>query len=118
MFKFKELKGNNSYSVSRIANMDLKLVCCESSTIENRAYPDKVLLSNRVLDNLLKSEEQYALSASFLRKQTEVTPHMRKIVAEWMMEVSFRRFNRFLNFSPKSKKILFLHNFPSSLHRH
>lgn len=81
--------------------MDLKLLCCETSTTENRAYPDKVLLSNRVLDNLLKTEEQYALPASFLRKQTEVTPHMRKIVAEWMMEVSFypKQLGQFLKYA-------------------
>ncbi|KAB0799007.1 hypothetical protein PPYR_06887 [Photinus pyralis] len=65
----------------------MDLICCELPTTETRAYPDQVLLSYRVLNNLLKSEEQYALPASFLRKQTEVTPQMRKIVAEWMMEV-------------------------------
>ncbi|KAF5285008.1 hypothetical protein FQR65_LT02320 [Abscondita terminalis] len=65
----------------------MDLICCELLNTQTRAYPDQVLLSDRVLNNLLKSEEQYALPAAFLRKQTDVTPQMRKIVAEWMMEV-------------------------------
>ncbi|XP_017772713.1 PREDICTED: G1/S-specific cyclin-D2-like [Nicrophorus vespilloides] len=62
------------------------LLCCETTAIENRAYIDPNLLNQRVLNNLLKTEERY-MSASFVNVQKEVTPHMRKIVAEWMMEV-------------------------------
>ncbi|XP_018331746.1 G1/S-specific cyclin-D2-like [Agrilus planipennis] len=64
----------------------MDLFCCE--TPENRAYPDKVLLTKRVLVNILKIEERYALlSNCFPTVQTEVTVQMRKIVADWMMEV-------------------------------
>lgn len=66
------------------------LLCCESSSVvENRAYVDPILLNDkRVLRNLLKTEERYTLqTVNFLNAQKEVTPAMRKIVTEWMMEV-------------------------------
>lgn len=53
------------------------------------AGPDPVLLRRRVLDNLLRTEERYAVTANYFSTvQTEVTPHMRRVVAEWMLEVS------------------------------
>lgn len=53
------------------------------------AAPDPVLLRRRVLDNLLRTEERYAITANYFKTvQTEVTPHMRRLVAEWMLEVS------------------------------
>lgn len=52
------------------------------------AAPDPVLLRRRVLDNLLRTEERYAVTANYFGAvQTEVTPHMRRLVAEWMLEV-------------------------------
>ncbi|XP_072941467.1 G1/S-specific cyclin-D3 [Epargyreus clarus] len=52
------------------------------------AASDPVLLRRRVLDNLLRTEERYAVTANYFGTvQTEVTPHMRRIVAEWMLEV-------------------------------
>lgn len=63
------------------------LLCCEQ-TNESTAYEDPNLLTPRVLKNLLKTEDQYVLTCTaFPPVQTEVTPDMRKIVAEWMMEV-------------------------------
>lgn len=53
------------------------------------AGPDPVLLRRRVLDNLLRTEERYAITANYFGAvQTELTPHMRRLVAEWMLEVS------------------------------
>lgn len=53
------------------------------------AAPDPVLLRRRVLDNLLRTEERYAVTANYFGTvQAEVTPHMRRLVAEWMLEVS------------------------------
>lgn len=50
---------------------------------------DPVLLRRRVLDNLLRTEERYAVTANYFGTvQTEITPHMRRVVAEWMLEVS------------------------------
>ncbi|XP_030745816.1 G1/S-specific cyclin-D2-like [Sitophilus oryzae] len=66
------------------------LLCCEqSSQTDLRALRDPALLHDRVLRNLLKAEDRYALPCprSFASVQPEITPAMRKIVAEWMMEV-------------------------------
>ncbi|XP_026313828.1 G1/S-specific cyclin-D3 [Hyposmocoma kahamanoa] len=52
------------------------------------AAPDPVVLRRRVLTNLLRAEERYAVTANYFGAvQTEVTPHMRRLVAEWMLEV-------------------------------
>ncbi|CAH4033541.1 G1/S-specific cyclin-D3 [Pieris rapae] len=52
------------------------------------AAADPVLLRRRVLDNLLRTEERYAVTANYFGTvQTEITPHMRRVVAEWMLEV-------------------------------
>lgn len=79
----------------------MELLCCErvSPGSEPRgpaaarappaAGPDPVLLRRRVLDNLLRTEERYAVTANYFGTvQTELTPHMRRVVAEWMLEVS------------------------------
>lgn len=67
----------------------MDLFCCEpKSSANKKAYSDKVLLTDRVLENILRQEERCApLSTGFPHVQTEVTQHMRKIVVEWMMEV-------------------------------
>ncbi|XP_044748808.1 G1/S-specific cyclin-D2-like [Coccinella septempunctata] len=68
----------------------MDLVCCEiAENNENKAYDDPTLLEDRVLLNLLKTEDRYALvcTASFVTIQSEVTQQMRKVVSEWMMEV-------------------------------
>lgn len=70
----------------------MDLLCCETTAEnETRAYHDPNLLSDdRVLQNLLRAEERNSLpSNAFPSVQTEVNEHMRKIVAEWMLEVSF-----------------------------
>lgn len=67
----------------------MDLLCCEISSAENKAYDDPILLKDRVLKNLLSTEDRYTLNCtSFPSVQHEVTADMRKIVAEWMMEVS------------------------------
>lgn len=66
----------------------MDLYCCESSANEVKAYDDPTLLHERVLKQLLKIEDRYVIPyTSCLTVQQEVTPEMRKIVAEWMMEV-------------------------------
>lgn len=67
----------------------MDLLCCETEC-ECRAYPDPVLLNDeRVLQNLLDREERYCPSSSYFEcVQKDLTPQMRRIVAEWMMEVS------------------------------
>jgi hypothetical protein len=67
----------------------MDLLCWESEC-ECRAYADPVLLNDeRVLQNLLDREERYCPSSSYFEcVQKDLTPQMRRIVAEWMMEVS------------------------------
>lgn len=66
----------------------MNLLCCETSSNEKRAYADPNLLyDNRVFQNLLKAEERQSLDKISLEIQKEITEEMRKIVAEWMMEV-------------------------------
>lgn len=72
-----------------VAVMDL--LCCETTETEPcRAYADPALLGDdRVLQNLLQTEERYAPSSSYFEcVQRDISPLMRKIVAEWMLEVS------------------------------
>ena len=66
------------------------LYCCENQVdFECRAYADPVLINDeRVLHNLLSSEERHILSSSYFDcVQSELKPHMRRVVVEWMFEV-------------------------------
>ncbi|XP_068984870.1 G1/S-specific cyclin-D2 isoform X2 [Bombus flavifrons] len=67
----------------------MDLLCCENTAVERRAYADPAVLGDdRVLQNLLKTEERYAPSSSYFEcVQRDISPLMRKIVAEWMLEV-------------------------------
>lgn len=69
----------------------MDLLCCESTDSECRAYEDPTLVNDdRILQNLLKTEERYAPSSSYFEcVQRDISPAMRKIVAEWMLEVSY-----------------------------
>ncbi|KAL2731318.1 G1/S-specific cyclin-D2 [Vespula squamosa] len=67
----------------------MDLLCCErTSETECRAYADPALIDDdRVLQNLLKTEERYAPNSSYFEcVQRDISPLMRKIVAEWMLE--------------------------------
>lgn len=68
----------------------MDLLCCETaSPAACTAYPDPALLADdRMLQNLLRSEERYAPSSSYFGcVQRDISPGMRKVVAEWMLEV-------------------------------
>lgn len=68
----------------------MDLLCCETGVeIECRAYADPVLLNDeRVLLNMLGQEEKYTPSTPFFScVQKDVTPQMRTIVSNWMLEV-------------------------------
>ncbi|KAG8306490.1 Belongs to the cyclin [Homalodisca vitripennis] len=56
---------------------------------ERRAYGDPAILDDdRVLRNLLNEEDRFAANISYFeRVQSELSPDMRRIVADWMMEV-------------------------------
>ena len=68
----------------------LGLLCCEVESVR-RAYLDPVLLNDdRVLRNLLHAEEKYTPCSDYFGNQfqTDIRPFMRKMVAQWMFEVS------------------------------
>ena len=53
-----------------------------------RSCIDTVLVKDRrVLDNMLSLEKSYPVVDYCERLQTEIAPHMRKIVTDWMLEV-------------------------------
>ncbi|KAF6200104.1 hypothetical protein GE061_006405 [Apolygus lucorum] len=65
----------------------MDLLCTERAS-ECTAMPDPSLLSDRVLANLLRSEDSYICSSSYFQcVQTEITPQMRRTLAEWMLDI-------------------------------
>lgn len=69
--------------------MAMDLLCCEPGARIRYAYKDRVILKDdRVLKNLLASEEKYLPSCNYFKiVQNEVEPYMRRMVATWMLEV-------------------------------
>ncbi|XP_038605489.1 G1/S-specific cyclin-D3 [Tachyglossus aculeatus] len=67
----------------------MELLCGEGPQRAPRAGPDPRLLEDRrVLQSLLRLEERYAPRASYFQcVQRDLQPHMRKILAYWMLEV-------------------------------
>lgn len=41
----------------------------------------------QVLENMLIRDDQYRISSQFLVKQKNITPKMREILIDWMIEV-------------------------------
>ena len=68
----------------------MDLLCGEMECFR-RAFEDPVLLrDDRVLHNLLTTEEKYLPSPSYFKcVQTDIKLFMRKMVADWMLEVNF-----------------------------
>ena len=63
---------------------------CEAETV-TIGNPEPVLSNDgRVLLNLLAAEDKYIPSADYFdsHSQQEIRPFMRKMVAQWMFEVS------------------------------
>ena len=67
----------------------MDLLCCEPGSRTQYAYKDRVLLNDdRVLKNLLASEDKYLPSCNYFKiVQKEIEPYMRRMVATWMLEV-------------------------------
>lgn len=74
----------------------------------NTACVDPTFLSERCLENLLKSEETHPTLNFYDNPQCEITPSMRQIVAEWMMEVSLSKKKKIIQFY---STIFFFHSF-------
>lgn len=68
--------------------MEEQLLCCEVDSVR-RAHQDVNLLNARVLQTMLKAEENYLPAPNYFKcVQKDVVPNMRKILATWMLEVS------------------------------
>lgn len=92
----------------------MDLLCCETTETECRAYADPALLGDdRVLQNLLQTEERYAPNRSYFEcVQRDISPLMRKIVAEWMLEVSDGRHSSLLSPRVVRRAIALTHGTP------
>jgi len=75
-------------NVNTISLPTMDLFCIEVNR-EPKAISDPVFLDDdRILKNLMLTEERYTISSSYFKCfQTELKPHMRKVVANWMLEV-------------------------------
>lgn len=73
--------------------MEAHLLCCEGDRPAiRRAHRDTNLLTDRVLNALLRAEDRYLPAANYFKcVQREIAPYMRRIVATWMLEVSYRK---------------------------
>ena len=67
----------------------MDLMCVEADS-PRRAYEDPVLIKdNRVLHNLLALEDRYQSNPAYFKcVQTDIKRYMRKMVAQWMLEVN------------------------------
>merc|ERR1712130_854853 len=71
--------------IDEIYNLD---VVAHTKRIQTPAKVEKILLNDkRVLSNMLKSEKHTSINDYCNKIQTEIAPHMRKIVTDWMLEV-------------------------------
>ncbi|XP_065075416.1 G1/S-specific cyclin-D2 [Ochlerotatus camptorhynchus] len=69
----------NSNTAAQQAQMEVRL---------NTAVKDPTFLDDRCLENLLKSEERYEQGCNyFTTVQKDISPRMRKVVAEWIIDL-------------------------------
>jgi len=76
----------SGYSCAVCKDMDLM---CTEAEAPRRAYEDPVLIQDsRVLQNMLALEDRYQPNPNYFKcVQTEIKRYMRKMVAQWMLEV-------------------------------
>lgn len=75
-------------------NMQQPIQSAGIAKLYSNACADPTFLKDRCLKNLLTSQKRYKTPscAYFNSVQKTLTPQMRKIVAEWVIEVSLIRF--------------------------
>lgn len=68
----------------------MDLLCCESATTSVAQKDPTLLLDDRVFNTMLATEERYRPEQPdyLATVQTELTANLRKIVVDWMWEVS------------------------------
>lgn len=58
----------------------------------HKADQDPTFLNDRCFENLLKAEDKHSAQCSYFDTvQKDITPKMRKLVAEWVIDVSRRQ---------------------------
>ncbi|XP_075154420.1 cyclin D [Haematobia irritans] len=82
-------KQHSNSGVSPVQNVHNNNFINRSLDYVNTATEDPTFLTDRCLENALKAEEKrpQPICTYFKTVQKDITPPMRKIVAEWMMEV-------------------------------
>lgn len=75
--------NTSSNTAAQPAQMEVRL---------NTAVKDPTFLDDRCLENLLKSEERHERQGCnyFATIQKDISPRMRQVVAEWIIDVSTR----------------------------
>ncbi|RWS31097.1 G1/S-specific cyclin-D2-like protein [Leptotrombidium deliense] len=73
-------------------NLCCEEVCANAVLAESTrgAFDENILKDNRVLEQLLESEERYIPMSSmctYKSVQSEISPEMRKVLSMWMLEV-------------------------------
>lgn len=67
----------------------MDLLCCESTTRSVAQKDPTLLMDDRVFQTMLKSEARCMPAPDYLTSvQQDFTPNLRKIVVDWMWEVS------------------------------
>ena len=93
---FTAIKQLTSLKYTHILGIMESFICLEeiyevdfvTQRIDIEANVDEVLVKDRrVIDNMLSLEKSYSVVDYCERLQTEIAPHMRKIVTDWMLEV-------------------------------
>jgi len=77
-------------NISDIGCEMTNLLCDEQPAYEGlkRSFADPVMLKDdRILLNLLTSEEQFLPNTKYFDFQLEIKPFMRHILTSWMLEV-------------------------------
>lgn len=66
-----------------------RLLCCEEGNLNlKRSFRDRVLVEDeRVLQNLLSTEDHHAPSPNYFLFQEDLHQYMRQVVTSWMLEV-------------------------------
>ena len=66
----------------------MELLCIETQFEPKASFDSSIVDDDRILRNLMITEERYLITGSYFKcLQTDLKPHMRDVVANWMLEV-------------------------------
>lgn len=71
----------------------MELFCTEPHFEPKSPFDSAIVDDDRILRNLVITEERYLITGSYFKcLQTDLKPHMRDVVANWMLEVTHSLF--------------------------